>query len=204
MEKGRLSKKGVVSKTWEDSPCADCIESWCCSNLPLHKFEISTKKEALQALAYLDYRDLYLGLQDNGIWTVYLNRPCTHLNKQLCGLHGKEEQPWICKRYNPHTCWYKRAFPGGAGLLLILYNRSRFTDLMNRLKFDEDGELETVPPWEELMRAAKAIELKHEGEKTGLVLPAGKQESERDKDILKYKLNFPGVRLTKDGMIAID
>lgn len=204
MGEGSLSDKGVVSTLWEESPCADCRESWCCSNLALYKFEIDTKQDALRALDYLNYRDIILGLQDNGIWTVYLRRKCTQLRDQLCLLHGKAEQPWICRRYNPHTCWYKRAFPAGAGLLLIQYNRSRFSDLLKRIDFDEKEQVDKVPSWEELMAFARKIPLKMEGTLSGLVLPAGKQETDRDRDILRYKLNFPGVELMDKDHLIID
>jgi len=70
--------------------------------------------------------------------------------------------------------------------------------MMDLISFKDDGEIESVPSWEKLEQEIKKIPLKSEisrnaPEETPLELPKGPVKTERDLDILKYKLCFPGV-----------
>ena len=193
---GSLSTGGILSPNWHASPCSSCGESWCCTHLALLKMEVASRDDFLVLLEYLGYQDTLVGLQDNGVWTLYLNRSCRYLSDRRCRIHGSEEQPWICRRYSPHTCWYIRAFPGTAGPLLLQMNRERLLELIGMIEFNGEGKVERVPPWNDRIGRIKPIPLNLNRKfRTGEILriPAGPLQSERDRDLLAYKCAFPGV-----------
>lgn len=207
-ERGKLSDKGVVSKTWQDSPCRDCRDTWCCTHLPLLDRHVRTHQDWQEIQELAQYNHVAWGLKDNGTWTLYLNRPCIHLKEsgQGCKLHGKKEQPWICKRFSPHRCWYRRAFEGSATLLMIQWDSDRLNWLDQQLIFDEKGLLVDVPDWNTMMNRWKDTEILYNRDLPSriLKLPPGPQETERDRDILKYRLNFPDVKLLPEKELHIE
>ncbi len=66
--------------------------------------------------------------------------------------------------------------------------------------------MEDVPSWKEMMNSwkGKKILLNHKQNGPDLLLPIGPQKTERDRDIINYKLCFPGVAIHTENNFIIN
>jgi len=194
--------KNPALSGWDDSPCFSCPDTPCCRYLPLHSFFIRCREDWRTAENLLAVPGIRLGLKDNGSFLVYLHRSCRFLAKdRRCRIHGTPEQSYICRDYNPRTCWYKRAFPGTATDLLILLDAPRLARLGPLIGWTGDGMLDRVPDWRILKREALQVPLTDgpslfpgEGP-PGLLVPPGKPSKPEHFDLIRFRLGFPGVFL---------
>jgi hypothetical protein len=135
------------------SPCLTCPTSPCCTYLPLHTFQVTTMTELDHAAYLLNFERIELGLSASGTWTVAYRQACRHLDPldRSCRVHGTDEQPQICARYNPHHCWYKRVLTTPTSPDHIRLDRHRFEQLVALLEFDDHGDLVAAPAWPDLV-----------------------------------------------------
>lgn len=141
------------------SPCANCPTTPCCSALPLNNFQITNLIELDHARYVLNFDRILVGLSSSGEWGVYYRYPCRFLNQETfqCSVHGKPEQPQICKQYNPYSCWYKRVFTIGISSEFLQIDCQRMAFIESQITFDEGRNLIKVPDWPDLEVGIKAL-----------------------------------------------
>jgi len=193
---------------WFDSPCYRCESAACCSHLPLFSFTIDDRRDWEKGASLLRFPDIRLGLRSDGEFRVYLGRTCAFLTgDRRCLNHDTPRQSKICMGYSPHTCWYKRAFHSQNSDLLILLDSVRFAALEKGITWNEAGEVDRVADWEVLIEltAAHPLDIKpfRERERAGtdtptaLLMPPGKPEKREHWDLVRFRLGFPGVFLSR-------
>ena len=135
-----------------ESPCLSCSHSPCCTHLPLNSFQIKTAIDLDHAIYLLNFQNIELGLSSTGDWSAYYKHPCRYLDlsNYHCTIHNQEHQPNICKNYNPYNCWYKKVFTCSKSSSFIRVDKTRMKYILERIQFDQNGELVKVPKWDSL------------------------------------------------------
>lgn len=145
-----------------------------------------------------------MGLKDDGTWMVFYARPCTHLdrNTNLCTVHGTNQQPWTCKDYAAHLCWYRRAFSQEQSLEFIRFDARRLSLLIEKLTYDVDtGEIVSVPSWEEMIALLSPYPLDNparralQGKWKELRFSMPAPQNDRHLRLFEFRRQFPGVRI---------
>ncbi|HUX21438.1 MAG TPA: hypothetical protein VMW69_09365 [Spirochaetia bacterium] len=205
-----MNPKFTVSKgSWETSPCSSCSTSPCCTRLPLHRFHIEKIEDFEWAERAVRHPRIELGLYGSGWWMAYYLAPCRFLNPidSKCLIHGSDRQPQVCQAYSPVRCWYKRVFVEGGSPDFVRFNAGRLSMLAQMIRFDDAGELESAPSWEEMKERIETISTtEHRPEKTpieqyaplepaGLFVPLQAPRHRRDIDLVRFRLGFHGVSL---------
>jgi hypothetical protein len=140
---------------------------------------------------------------------VYYLSPCRFLNPldSKCLIHASDRQPEVCKAYSPVRCWYKQVFVDGGSTDFIRFNAARFSALAELIGFDDAGELERAPSWEDMKGRIETIPItEHRPEETpiehyaplepdGLLVPLRMPRNRRDIDFVRFRLGFHGMRL---------
>jgi len=137
------------------SPCLTCSTTPCCTHLPVHTFQMTTLMDLDEARFLLNFDGIELGVSSSGEWSVYYGRPCRFLDTDagLCTIHATEQQPQICRTYNPYTCWYRRAF-GGASDEFVWVDRAALDRIGEQVVLDEHRTIVEVPSWDDLLASA--------------------------------------------------
>ncbi len=138
----------TIAQIRQEYPCNNCSAP-CCSYLPLHTFNISNIRELDHALYLLNFPRIELGLSGTGEWGVYYRYPCRFLNREngQCTIYGDELRPSICATYSPYSCWYKRVIGPNVHQTFLRINKDRMDVLLEKLIFDEDLNLVSIPDW---------------------------------------------------------
>ncbi|TVR56921.1 MAG: hypothetical protein EA426_12965 [Spirochaetaceae bacterium] len=196
----------AYAPTWGESPCASCIGSPCCRNVPITKISIDTEADLLDAAWLAGLEAIEIGLRDDGTWTVFYQQSCRFLDDETggCRLHELPDQPDVCVRYDARTCWYRHAFAHDASPRFIRFDRERLLELHRHVICDEKGEIRKVPDWEDILTMLQAVPL---GEPSGtretggtateceLLMPPARPATIRQLDLVKFRLGFPGISL---------
>jgi hypothetical protein len=143
------------------SPCLTCPTSPCCSYLPLNKFKVTSLVELDHAVYLSGFDRVELGLAASGEWSAHYRHPCRFLAREdsRCTVHGTEDQPHICQRYNPYQCWYKRALTSDLDDEFLRIDDRRMDFILQNVVFGEDRQILEVPSWEALTEAFREIPL---------------------------------------------
>jgi hypothetical protein len=134
------------------SPCSTCEGAPCCSHLTLHEFEVDGLTDLDYARYVLNFDRMLLGISANGKWHVYYRAPCRYLAQDTlrCTVHDTTTQPNVCKSFNPYACWYKAAYDGPVSDTLIQVDRVRLDWILERVQFDEDRGITSMPSQDEM------------------------------------------------------
>lgn len=142
-----------------ESPCATCQSAPCCTYLPLYKFRVDTLFHLDHARYLTNFDRIELGLDASGQWSAFYRYPCRFLDRDsfLCRVHGKPEQPGICRHYNPYSCWYRKSLrtPVSEGFLRI--DRPRIEFILEHTVFDDQRNIIEVPSWQSMSEAFAAL-----------------------------------------------
>lgn len=139
----------------KQTPCFQCSTSPCCTHLPLHRFQIRTLVDLDHAIYLLNFERIELGISPSGEWSVFYGYPCRFLDTRnpsnyLCTIHGRELQPQICVHYSPYTCWYRKALGADPAPDFLRIDRKRMEWIAERVEFDDNRVIVSVPTWAEL------------------------------------------------------
>jgi len=141
------------------SPCDTCGTAPCCVYLPLHKFPVNTMMDLDYARYLVNFDRIELGLSSDGEWRVHYRYPCRFLDRATfrCTVHDTDDQPDICKNFNPYSCWYRKSLrqPLNDGYLRI--DHPRMTWIVEHSEFDDDRNLIGVPSWASMVEAFAAL-----------------------------------------------
>ncbi len=137
----------------QESPCANCATSPCCSYVHLDTLQLDTLVDLDYILYLLNFDRIELGLHANGSWKVYYHYPCQFLDRRdfSCRVHNTSRQPSVCVNYNPYNCWYKRNLTQGDTQEFLRIDRRRMEFIRDRLTFDESRRIVDVPSWPTLL-----------------------------------------------------
>ena len=154
----------VPGLSWAEarqSPCMSCPQSYCCTHVPIHQFEVRKVVHVDLAGYLLNFEGVVLGLDDDYRVTVYLNQPCRHLDTDsgLCRVHGTDLQPGVCSHYPAHDCQARRRMADGNDPEEVLLDRARFDWLAAQLYFDDFRHLVAGPEWPATVEGLSAIPL---------------------------------------------
>lgn len=210
----------VRQDAWDESPCRDCAGSPCCTVLPLAALRLESRTDFMNLALLSCYDHIRLLRKKHGEWTVYYARPCRDLDPvtSRCRVHGLPRQNMVCKSYDAHACWYRRAFAFPQNDRAVFFNLDRLfflekkTDLLRHA--GSTGDLE----WEELCREIAEIPCGTNDMRPAAVEtpgpaplflsfrkcipeqflffpPFGKPEREVHFELAAFRLGFPGVAL---------
>jgi len=135
------------------NPCQNC-EAPCCKML-LIPYQTPNTFMDLDYIRYmLGFPGVNMILHKNGTWQVQIEENCNHLNLEnnLCKLHDSPQKPKTCSFFNPHNCFYKRNFTGDHIRNIIKINAHSFGIIVNQIKFDELGNIISIPQQELIER----------------------------------------------------
>ncbi len=188
------------------NPCLSCQNTPCCKRLPLEKVTVRARADLEDLREYLRHRWFEVGLKDDGTWMLFYQRPCRNLDLKtgLCTVHGTPQQPWTCKTYPSHHCWYQRVFAQEQSLEFIRFDARRIGLLMEMVSYDVDtGEIADVPSWEEMIQVFSRMPLDDpasrspEGKSKQFSFPVPPPQTERHKELFTFRRQFPGVRIVE-------
>ena len=188
------------------NPCLSCTDTPCCKRLPLERIRVQTRADLETLRKYLLHRWFEVGLKDDGTWMLFYQRPCGILDPEsgLCTVHGTPRQPWTCKEYPSHHCWYQRVFRTEQCLEFIRFDARRMEMLMEMVSYDADtGEIADVPSWEEMIELFKRYPLDDpstrapRGARKEFRFPVPPPQKERHLALFEFRQNFPGVRILR-------
>jgi hypothetical protein len=122
---------------------------------------VETRSDLLRARRLLSFRQIELGLYDSGHWMLYYRSTCRRFDSLTgkCRVHGRDEQPRVCKIYNPRDCWYRHVYLPGSGRTFLRLNLPRFDFIYSRVAFDDAGEIYGVPDWESMVAGVSSVPL---------------------------------------------
>lgn len=147
---GNTSRKRSLSfAEAKASPCENCSGAPCCRVLPVHTFRIGNLSDLDQAIYFLNFDQIELGLSCDGTWSIFYVQECTFLDSNSrCSIYNQPERPHICRQYNPYNCWYRFALGEGTDAFYARIDRGRLQWLAGLLRFDDNRVLQEFPPWE--------------------------------------------------------
>lgn len=143
----------------EHNPCDGC--SAPCCRMVIVPQETPTTFHGLDHLRYLvAHEGVELLLDRNGHWQLSTHAPCSLLAEDnRCSVHATPKKPKICVNYDPHGCWYRRNFHDvDEPPDVIRMDLAGFERILDRVTFDDDGDIVDVPSYDELRRLAGAPE----------------------------------------------
>jgi Fe-S-cluster containining protein len=148
--------RGGGHLTWTEarrSPCLDCPQSYCCTHLVVHEFELRRLVDVDFALYLLNFDGIVLGLDDELKVSVYLNQSCTHLDTEtgLCRVYATPQQPAVCRHYPAFDCFYRLRMDHGLHPRLPLADGPRMRWLADQLLFDDHRRLVAGPEWDDVL-----------------------------------------------------
>ena len=145
----------------KQSPCMSCASSPCCTYLPVHRFSISEVFDLDYAGYLLGFDGIELGLAPSGEWTVYYRQRCRRLDPQdnSCTLHGTDEQPIVCRYYNPFRCWHKAVLTVPVSDEFVRVDRRRLAYFSDHVLFDSNRRITGSPAWAEIVAAFASMPL---------------------------------------------
>jgi hypothetical protein len=205
-----------LGDAWEQSPCKACAKAPCCRNLPLCETDPDTRADFDGLLFLLQFREIELGLKDDGTWIVLYRSTCRFLDTATnsCPIHETPEQPEICQRYSGKTCWYRQVFFTGQNRLLLRFDYERLAAWLELCEFGPDGVLDRAPSWERAESLLAALPFRafdpdtvrngrlpggpagtsiQPGRLAKLCLPPGPPVLLKDWDFVRFRLGFPGL-----------
>jgi len=146
------------------TPCFSCASSPCCTHLPLHRFHVRTLVDLDHASYLLNFDRIELGIAPTGEWSVFYAYPCRFLDTRdpkgyLCTIHNTDLQPQICVHYNPYTCWYRKALGPDPAAEFLRIDRQRLAWIAERVQFDDNRVIVSVPSWAEMSAMCAATPL---------------------------------------------
>jgi hypothetical protein len=146
------------------SPCLGCTTSPCCNYLVLSDFQLETLLDVDYAVYLLNFDGILIGLGRQGKAEVYFHQPCDFLDvpSGLCTVHSTPLQPAVCVQYNAHTCAYRTRMLVDVDSERPLLDRRRMGWFADQLVFDDDRHLVSVPDWDDLLEAFRALPLQRE------------------------------------------
>jgi hypothetical protein len=106
----------------------------------------------------LGFPQVEVHLAEDGRWSLALIATCSKLDgaTNLCTVHGTPAQPRTCAYFNPHHCWYKRNFTGGAEAdppEVLRLDLARFERMLALIGFDTAGNIASWPGWRKVKEA---------------------------------------------------
>lgn len=189
-----------------ENPCLSCVDTPCCKRLPLDRIQVQTRTDLEVLRNYLTHRWFEIGLKDDGAWMLFYQRPCRNLDVAtgLCTVHGTPNQPWTCRTYPSHHCWYQRVFRTEQSLEFIRFDARRMELLMRMVRYDvETGEIAGVPSWEEMLEIFQRYPLDDpssrapQGTPKEFRFPVPPPQKERHIELFRFRAQFPGVRILR-------
>lgn len=200
------------AEEWSSSPCSRCGGAPCCRNVPMMTLQVRNDRDLASAEHLASHQNIEIGIRESGEWIVFYTVACRFLDpvSAMCKIHGTNAQPDLCKRYDAHTCWYRRVFVQPSdqpNAEMLRLNATRVRRLRELVLFDDRGEIYRVPDWELLQREfvglpldAHATATAHVGRREDILLfPPGRPLHRRHLDLIRFRLGFPGVSLRIDG-----
>lgn len=136
------------------SPCNGCSAE-CCNVLPLRDFQINTLADVDWALYLLNFEGMELSVVDAGAgveaWQVSMHIACRNLTaERRCAVHNTDQQPAICKRFNPYACSYRRIYQKNESRFSLRMDRARMQAWAGLLSFDDDRRVTGRPAFADL------------------------------------------------------
>ena len=129
------------SLTWaqaRQSPCSGCAAP-CCTVLPLHDFAIQRMPDLDYAFYLLNFDRIELALLSDGRFRVHYHARCRNLDPETarCRVHGRPEQPVVCRKYDEHACFYRPSFSDAGLEQVVRLDRGRLEAWSAACRFDE-------------------------------------------------------------------
>jgi hypothetical protein len=151
----------LTYKEARQTPCLSCTTSPCCNYLVLSDFKLETIMDIDYAVYLLNFDGILIGLDPQGKAEVYFHQPCVFLDvpSGLCTVHSTPLQPAVCVHYNAHTCAYRSRMLSDVDPQRPLVDRRRMAWFADQLVFGDDRELVSVPDWDEVLEAFRAMPL---------------------------------------------
>ena len=147
------------------SPCLSCTTSPCCNYLVLSDFKLETVLDIDYAVYLVELRR-----HPDRIWVARERPRSTSISRAtfldvpsgLCTVHSTPLQPAVCVHYNAHTCAYRTRMLVDVDSERPLLDRRRMAWFADQLVFDDDRRLVSVPDWDDLLEAFRAMPLQRE------------------------------------------
>ena len=130
-------------------PCADCPAP-CCQVVVARRSQIIEGEDLSLLERYLSYQNVVAWIEDGGSYAIVITAPCSWLDRETlgCSVHGTQEQPRICDKYDAHNCWYRKCNgPIPPGRLKL--DRSRWDAYRRAATVLPNGLLMGLPPTDE-------------------------------------------------------
>jgi hypothetical protein len=182
---------------------------------------LSTVADVDEAVYLLNFDGIELGVAADGSWSVYYRQPCRFLDPDSlgCRLHGSADKPHVCVQYNPHGCFYRRAFGDGDSAEYLRVDRARMGVVLDALVFDDERRIVAAPTIESLAEVFAGMPIEPSAPNptvpgpdtsTGLadpcggcpayccstlLFPVGAPATLSALDYLRFTLGFPGTEL---------
>lgn len=142
-------------------PCLGCSAE-CCTILPLQDFQVNSLSDVDWCFYLLNFEGTELKAIDNGSgtesWQICVQINCRKLDgKGRCSVHNSDEQPDICKRFNPFDCSYRRIYQHGDSLTSLRVDRVRLSAYAQLLQFNDAREIVARPSFAQLFEVISAL-----------------------------------------------
>jgi hypothetical protein len=72
-------------------------------------------------------------------------------------VHDTDEQPEICKNYNPYSCWYRASMTSMVTPDFMFVDRSRLEFLSAHVTFADNRDISGIPDWDQLLVSMAGI-----------------------------------------------
>jgi hypothetical protein len=153
--------KHLTYREARESPCLACTTSPCCNYLVLSDFMLETILDVDYATYLLNFEGILIGLGRQGKAEVYFHQSCHFLDvaSGLCTVHSTPLQPSVCVHYNSHTCAYRSRMVAEVDPERPLLDRGRMAWFAEHATFDDNRHLVSVPEWDEVLEAFRAMPL---------------------------------------------
>lgn len=133
------------------NPCQTCKEAMCCKMLLL-PYPTPANFMDMDSIKYmLGFPGTNMILHENGNWQIQIEQNCRFLTAEnLCSIHDTPEIPKTCTFFNPYNCFYRQNFTADHSGNLIKINYYAFKKILERISFDELGNITAIPTQEEI------------------------------------------------------
>ena len=141
------------------NPCLKCVAPCCQVIMIPHRIPATLMD--LDFVRYLlNFPRIEVAVSKRGDWLILIREVCGHFDQEshLCKVHGTSEQPLTCQYYNPYQCWYRPNLSVDNPRDIYVLKRETFDYWLQRVRFNENGEVISAPDFEESREILKEWE----------------------------------------------